>query len=28
MSALVAYTSDQSANRVGIETVLDSLYNP
>ena len=28
LSALVAYTSDQSANRVGIETVLDSLYNP
>ena len=28
MSALVAYTSDQSANRVGIETILDSLYNP
>ena len=27
MSALVAYTSDQSANRVGIETILDSLYN-
>ena len=28
MSALVAYASDQSANRVGIETILDSLYNP
>jgi hypothetical protein len=28
LSALVAYTSDQSANRVGIETILDSLYNP
>ena len=27
LSALVAYTSDQSANRVGIETILDSLYN-
>jgi hypothetical protein len=27
MSALVAYASDQSANRVGIETILDSLYN-
>jgi hypothetical protein len=28
LSALVAYTSDQSANRVGIENILDSLYNP
>ena len=28
LSALVAYASDQSANRVGIETILDSLYNP
>jgi hypothetical protein len=28
LSALVAYTSDQSTNRVGIETILDSLYNP
>jgi hypothetical protein len=28
MSALVAYASDQSTNRAGIETILDSLYNP
>ena len=28
LSALVAYASDHSANRVGIETILDSLYNP